>query len=205
MPRQPVASPEHLEVEYVDIEELLKWPTNPKLHDLGAIAASMIRFGFRDPLGVNRRNHYIEEGHGRLDTLVALKRQGRPAPKFIRVNGDRWLVPVLWFDDDEATQRGYSLAHNRTQDLGGGYDDEKLLTELQDQANFGLLPGTGWDGDDVEALRKKVSGNPAGEEGGTQRLDMNYKIIVECESEMQQTELLDRFQSEGLTVKALIT
>jgi hypothetical protein len=204
MPRVPVHGESGLQVEYVDIEELLKWPTNPKLHDLGAIAASMIRFGFRDPLGVNRNNHYIEEGHGRLDTLVALKRQGRPAPKFIRVDGDRWLVPVLWFDDDETTQRAYSLAHNRTQDLGGGYDDAKLLEELQTQANHGLLPGTGWDGDDVEALRKKVSGEPA-TNANNQRLDMQYKIIVECESEMQQTELLDRFQQEGLTVKALIT
>lgn len=205
MTRQAVPQDDAISVTYVALEELNKWPSNPKEHDLGAIAASMIRFGMRDPIGVNRNNHFIEEGHGRLDTLSALKRQGRPAPKYVRIDAQgRWLVPVLLFDDDEVTQRGYMLAHNRTQDLGGGYDDAKLLEELEAQANFGMLPGTGFDGDDVDALRKKVSGEPASD-ANNQRLDMQYKIIVECDSEMQQTELLDRFQGEGLTVKALIT
>jgi hypothetical protein len=206
MPRRPVPPDSTIAVEYISLDDLKKWPSNPKEHDLGAIAASMIRFGFRDPIGASARNHFIEEGHGRLDTLMALKRQGRPAPKYVLTDDEgKWLVPVLFFDDDELTQRAYSLAHNRTQDLGGGYDDAKLLEELQAQANHGMLPGTGWDGDDVEALRKKVSGDPAGTQAQNQRLDMQYKIIVECESEMQQTELLDRFQEEGLTVKALIT
>jgi hypothetical protein len=205
--RKPVPQNSQLTVEYVPLEDLQKWPTNPKEHDLGAIAASMLKHGFRDPIGANKANHnYIEEGHGRLDTLMALKRQGRPAPRFIVTRDDgTWLVPVLFFDDDEMMQRSYMIAHNRTQDLGGGYDDAKLLEELEAQANFGLLPGTGFDGDDVEALRRKVSGDPTGTQAQNQRLDMQYKIIVECESEMQQTELLDRFQEEGLTVKALIT
>lgn len=204
MTRTPV-SEDKVQVDYVSLDDILAWPTNAKLHDLGAISFSILKYGFRDPIAANRRNRYIEEGHGRLETLKALKQQRRPAPKFIQVTDDNdWLVPVMWFDDDELTQRAYALAHNRTQELGGGYDDAKLLEELQVQANHGLLPGTGWDGDDVDALRRKVSGEPASD-ANNQRLDMQYKIIVECDSEMQQTELLDRFQGEGLTVKALIT
>lgn len=203
-PRHPVPQDSTIAVEYVPLEELNKWPSNPKEHDLGAIAASMIRFGMRDPIGVNRNNHFIEEGHGRLDTLSALKRQGRPAPKYVLVDEQgRWLVPVLLFDDDEMTQRGYMLAHNRTQDLGGGYDDAKLLEELEAQANYGMLPGTGFDGDDVEALRKKVSGNP--NEGQEQRMNATYQILVTCTDEQDQLNLIERLSGEGLTVRALVS
>jgi hypothetical protein len=204
MPRQPVPPAATIAVEYVPLDELLKWPTNAKEHDLSAIAASIIRFGMRDPIGANRRNHYIEEGHGRRDTLVALKRQGRPVPKFVVPDeSGNWLVPVLFYDDDEITQRAYALAHNKTQELGGGYDDVKLLEELEAQANHGLLPGTGWDGDDVDALRRKVSGDPSGAE--PQQMNATFQILVTCTDEQNQLELIERFSGEGLTVRALVS
>lgn len=203
-PRRPVPPDLTIAVEYVPLEELNKWPSNPKEHDLGAIAASMIRFGMRDPIGVNRTNHFIEEGHGRLDTLATLKRQGRPAPRFVLTEEGtgRWLVPVLFFDDDEMTQRGYMLAHNRTQDLGGGYDDAKLLEELQEQAAHGMLPGTGFDSDDVDALRRKLTEQASGD---PMRLNSNYSVLVTCTDEQHQLEIIERLTSEGLTVRALVS
>src|SRR5437016_7025893 len=150
--RTPVTV-EQLEVEYVSLDTVMRWPGNPKQHDIGAIAGSILRFGFRDPLGVNRRTQFIEEGHGRLDTLEGLRRQGRPAPRFIHVDDDgTWLVPVLYFDDDDMTAHAYGLAHNRSQELGGGYDDALLRDALEEHARYGLLPGTGYDSDDIHTL-----------------------------------------------------
>ena len=201
MTRTPVTI-EQLEVDYVSLDALLKWPGNPKQHDLGAIAASMLRFGFRDPIGANRRNNYIEEGHGRLECLEALRQQGRIAPRFIHVEDGEWRVPVLYFDDDDLTQRGYALAHNRTQELGGGYDQEALRDALEEQARYGLLPGTGFDSDDLHALNRRLLENA---DGSPQLSGATYRVVIECATEVEQGELLERFRTEGLTCRALIS
>lgn len=207
MARQPVAAEpsDRLVVTYTRLHDLQKWPSNPKEHDAGAIAASILRFGMRDPIGFNARNHFIEEGHGRIDVLAALKGQGRLPPRFVLVDDedDEWLVPTLAFDDDESTQRGYMLAHNRTQDLGGGYDDAKLLSELENQARFGLLPGTGFDGDDVDALRRRLMSESSGDQ--TAALHSSFQVLITCSGEQQQLELIERFAEEGLDCRALIS
>ena len=203
MPRTPIPPDAQLAVTYVPLDELRKWPTNAKIHDLGAIASSVIRFGMRDPIGANVNNHFIEEGHGRLDVLAALRQQQRPAPRFVRVEDGVWLIPCLLFDDDELTQRAYALAHNRTQDLGGGYDDAKLLAELEDQARYGMLPGTGYDSDDVEALRRRLVQEGSGDQSGLLR--SAFQVIVTCTDEQQQVELIERLAGEGLNVRALVS
>jgi hypothetical protein len=35
--------------------------------------------------------------------------------------------------------------------------------------------------------------------------ELEYRVVVDCQNEMQQTELLDRFQQEGLKCRALIS
>jgi hypothetical protein len=201
--KEPVA-PSTLAIEYVALDELLLWPGNPKEHDVGAIAASIERFGFRDPIAVNHRNGEIEEGHGRLKTLKAFKTQGRQPPAFIVEEDGQWLVPIMRFDDDDLTQQGYTLAHNRTQELGGGYDHAKLLVALERQASYGKLTGTGWDGDDIAVLRKKLAEN-SGAPDQTGVLHTSFQILITCENETQQIDLVERFQQEGLTIRVLTT
>lgn len=152
-----MSEPERLGLEYVALSTLRRWPRNPKAHDLGAIAASIAEFGMRDPVGVERTTHQIEEGNGRLDALMAMKAQGRRAPRFVAVDAQgEWYVPVLYFDDDATTAERYLLAHNRTQELGGGYDEAILARVLADVAVAQGLAGTGWDGEDVDALLRRI-------------------------------------------------
>lgn len=191
-------------VEYVPLDVVLKWPGNPKEHDIGAIAASIVKHGFRDPVAVNRRTLQIEEGHGRVETLAAMKAQGQPAPEFVCLDGDQWLIPVLFFDDDDLTAHSYALAHNRTQDLGGGYDDEKLLSALREQSVHGQLIGIGFDGDDLMRLQRKLHQETVDTSHVATHV-FRYQVIVECQGESQQVELLERFQTEGLSCRALIT
>lgn len=149
--------PERLGLEYVALSTLRRWPRNPKEHDLGAIAASIAEFGMRDPVGVERTTHQIEEGNGRLEALQAMKARGRRAPRFVAVDAaGEWYVPVLYFDDDATTAERYLLEHNRTQELGGGYDEARLARILADLAAAQGLAGTGWDGEDVDALLRRV-------------------------------------------------
>ena len=199
----PTVDP-RLGVEYVDIEAIAGWPGNPKEHDLGAIAESMNRFGFRDPIAVNRANQQIEEGHGRIETLLALRRQGRPAPRFVVVMPDgRWLAPILWFEDDEPTQQGYALAHNRTQELAD-YDRAKLLEALQELSTAGELTGTGYDAEDIAAIKRKLDAADSESSTVTQSESLKYQVIVDCAGEVEQRDLLERLTSEGLECRALI-
>lgn len=194
MPRRTRVPPE-LEIQYVPLAELLRWPGNPKEHDLGAIATSIETFGFRDPVGVNARTHEIEEGHGRIDTLRAFQAQGRRAPEWVLVHqSGEWLVPVLFFDDDPGTQHAYAIAHNRTQELGGGYDDERLLAALR-AVDPSLLAATGFDTDDLEALRHKLEDDVAAVEPDS------LNVLVTCQSQDQRSDLMERLAAEGFTCR----
>ena len=144
-----------LETEYIPIEQLNAWDKNPRLHNLDSIIESIKEFGFRDPISINENNSEIEEGHGRLKALKKLKEAGSEPPAFIIQQNGTWLVPVQRFNDTELNQKRYSLAHNRTQELGG-YDEPLLLENLIDLKED--LFATGYTSEDIDLLNEKLDG-----------------------------------------------
>lgn len=124
----------------VAIDTLLEFPGNPKSHDLGAIIASLERNGMADAIKVQLSTRRIIGGHGTLKALRHLKRT---------------VVPVLWIDCDDRTARRLLLAYNRAGELGG-FEVGALADFLTEQAESGDLNGTGYDGDDVDAIRSSI-------------------------------------------------
>lgn len=127
-----------LRIEYLPLDQLSRWPGNPKEHADGAIAASVQRFGFRDPLAIDEASGRLIAGHGRLTVLERAHAAGRPAPQYVQVREDgMWLVPVTrggsFADEGEAS--AYLIAHNRTGELGGWNDDllAGMLGNLDDE------------------------------------------------------------------------
>ncbi|MFC4636972.1 hypothetical protein [Deinococcus hohokamensis] len=115
-----------LRIDYLPLDQLMRWPGNPKEHAEGAIAASVQRFGFRDPLAIDEASGRLIAGHGRLTVLERAHSAGQPAPQYVQVREDgMWLVPVTrggsFADESEAS--AYLIAHNRTGELGGWNDD----------------------------------------------------------------------------------
>lgn len=148
-----------LRIEYIPLSELVRWPRNPKDHDLGAISGSFKRFGFVTPIVIDERSGRLVAGHGRLDTLQSLKAQGKPAPNRIKnsPSGD-WLVPVLRgisFENDTEAE-AYIVADNRLTEIGG-WDEFQLTELLADLASEddGLI-GTGYDEDDVDRMLQSL-------------------------------------------------
>lgn len=146
----------NLRIEYVPLSTVEGWPGNPKLHSEDELAESMERFGFLDPVAVDERTGRLVEGHGRIDTLRAMRDEGLSPPGQIRTNeSGEWLVPVvrgLEFKDEYEAQ-AYLLAHNRITERGG-WDEKALhemLVELQDEADA-ALEGTAFTADDVDRL-----------------------------------------------------
>ncbi|MBB5234453.1 hypothetical protein [Deinococcus budaensis] len=126
--KNPAPADTALRIEYLPLDQLARWPGNPKEHADGAIAASIARFGFRDPLAIDETTGRLIAGHGRLSVLERAHAAGSPPPQFVQVREDgMWLVPVTrggsFGSEDEAA--AYLVAHNRTGELGG-WNDELL-------------------------------------------------------------------------------
>ena len=148
-----------LRLEFVDLATLHRWPRNPKEHDLPAIRESFSRFGFVAPILVDEGTGRIVSGHGRLDALVALKAQGGARPGRIRVEGKRWLVPVLrgvrFGTEGEA--EAYLLADNQITILGG-WRDADLAPLLDELHQAGELAGTGFSAKDLDDVFRRLTG-----------------------------------------------
>lgn len=129
------------------VRKLKEFPGNPKEHDIGAIAESMKSSGFAGVILAQKSTGRIISGHGTRETA---RQEGAET------------VPVVLVDCDDKTARKLLLAFNRIPELGG-YRDDLLVSMLQGLGEGGAdaLRGTGWDGDDVDALLKKISAPPA--------------------------------------------
>lgn len=152
MPKQPRS------IVLKSLSDLPPAPRNVKAHDLGAIISSVERFGFADAVVVDGRTGRLVSGHGRVEALLAMKRDGRPAPEGVQVKGDEWLVPVQtgWASRDDAEAEAFLVAANRLVELGG-WDEANLAAVLGDLAKAGALDGTGYDGEDVDRIMAEVA------------------------------------------------
>jgi hypothetical protein len=105
------------ELEMLPVGQLRPNPLNAKQHtpeQLEQLRASIRRFGFRDPIGVDAEDNIIE-GHGRYEAALA---EGLAS------------VPVIRLAHLTGRQRdAYAIAHNQTQ-LRTGLDPDKLKQEL---------------------------------------------------------------------------
>lgn len=183
----------YLRTDTVLITKLKAYPGNARVHDDAALDESAKLNGQYRSIVVrtmpNADTFQVLAGHG---TLAAFKRAG---DKSVRVE-------IIEADDTEA--RRIVLVDNGAS-RNASYDESALLALLDAASADGGLDGTGWDG---EALAKLLDGNenPFDEQLGTDDTDQlpsGWHVLVTCEDEEQQIELLDRFVGEGLIVKAL--
>lgn len=146
-------------IEWVPLDELVRWPRNPKEHDLPALEASFRRFGFVDLPLVDEGTGRLVKGHGRVDGLEERKARGEPAPKRIRVGPDgRWIVPVVRGVrfDSEVEAEAYVIADNRHVELGG-WNEEMLGAIFRDHLESSgdaavALAGVGYAEEDAREM-----------------------------------------------------
>ncbi len=131
-------------------------PDNPRTHSkeqVRKIAASIKRFGFRNPVLVDDENRVIA-GHGRLLAAAELKLP---------------IVPVIQLSGmTEAERRAYIIADNRLAECAG-WDEERLVSELAAIASFDPefdLALTGFDGGALERLLEEAITGPTGSDAG---------------------------------------
>lgn len=130
----------------VPIDAVRPHPRNPNQGDVGSISTSLTQFSQYAPIVVQRSTGYIVKGN---HTYLAAKALGWPT---IAAN-------VMDLDDTQAL--AILVGDNRHSELGTRDQDQlaALLTEL---AQGEALLGTGYDGDDVDALLAELNGPTVG-------------------------------------------
>ncbi|HPZ51184.1 MAG TPA: hypothetical protein PLA44_15130, partial [Propionibacteriaceae bacterium] len=94
---------------------------------------------------------------------------------------------------------------NRTAELGG-YDPDALAEMLNEVAGSDAFAATGYTQADLDALAAEIAPPPLPEPGDADIEDLPaaWGVIIECSTEDEQVELLERFGEEGLRVRAVM-
>ena len=132
-----------MEITRVALDELHQDPANARAHDdinLGAIEASLARFGQAEPLVVQESSKRVIGGNGRV---TAMRRLG----------WNEADVVLLDVDDLQATALGIAL--NRSAELAE-WDEATLARLLEQLREDDALDGVGFDDADIDALIASV-------------------------------------------------
>lgn len=173
------------QIEQWAVDRLRPADCNPRKHPQKQIEQLAARYkivGFTKPIFARHDGRMIG-GHGRWE---AAKLAGLKTVPVI-------IAPREWTDEQ---CRQELLADNALGD-GSKWDEELLGVELADLSGLGV---------DLKTLGFEPLKDPkAPGDAAPQLQGLTYSVVVRCESETQQGELLTRFESEGLTCDALIS
>ena len=162
-----------LKVEYVPIEDIKPYENNAKLHpafQIEQIKKSIQEFGFAAPCSLWHGE--VVEGHGRL---LAAQKLGMK------------VIPCIKLDTlTDEQRRAYGLIHNKLT-MNSDFDIDLLAEELDsigdiDMGDFGFSL------DDDETA-------PA--DPPEAKINDEYCLQVECETEADLEALYNRLQGEG--------
>ena len=123
-------------IKQVAVADLIHLEGNPRVGDVSAIADSYVRFGQVKPIVANKNNEVLAGNH----QLAAARELG-------------WeFIDVVYVDMEPSEAKAFSLADNRTAQLGTY--DPTLLLEMLTEID---LQGTGYKETDVEDLMRALT------------------------------------------------
>lgn len=210
-PNASVPTPTPVDGERIPLSTLAADPANPRTitsKALAGLSVSVETFGDLSGLVFNRRTGVMVGGHQRLRALT-----DAGATEFIRVSENAGYVEhpktkerfsVRIVDWDETKQRLGNLTANNSH-ISGVFDERAIeqLRELEGVEGFDALALKDLE-DELRKGAEKVAKDE--EEAGkdeTNKLKDGFMIIIDCEDEAHQLELLARFMEEDLKCRAL--
>ena len=168
------------------LSDLIPWDSNPRfINDAEAqrLNESLDEFGQIQTIAIGPDDE-IYDGHQRQLVWAASQRFGPDYVVDVRV-ASRALTT-------RERQKLVVMLHRGTM---GAFDFDMLANEfdIDDLLDWGFNEsefGIGGDDDD---------------EGLAPPIDLEYRVVIECNDEQHQFELLKRFEEEGLKCQALIS
>jgi ParB-like chromosome segregation protein Spo0J len=165
------------------VDQLKPYARNTRTHSanqVAALARSITRFGFTNPI-LAGEDGTIVAGHGRLMAAMSIGMKTVPV-----------IVVSDWTDEE---RRAYVIADNKLA-LDAGWDEELLKLELGELAEAGIdLELTGFKEEELNNLFGAVADDVNDPDAAAPQLEgLTYSVIVRCDSEAQQGELLEQFE-----------
>ena len=140
-----------MKIEQIDPAKLLAADYNPRqidAHQLEALKRSIGRWGFVEPVIVNKRSGTIVGGHQRTKAALELALD---------------VVPVTYVDLDDDAEKALNIALNK---IAGDWDEDKLAELLADLEKGGQdLEDLGFETDELDVLLKSLEGEAVELEG----------------------------------------
>jgi ParB-like chromosome segregation protein Spo0J len=171
------------------LDELIPFAKNSRKHSerqIAQIAASIREFGFTAPILTDAAGNIVA-GHGRV---LAARKLG--------------LVKIPTIDVSymsAAQRRAYVIADNKLA-LNATWDDQMLAVELADLGAAGFDLGlVGFSAGELKGLG--IGGMVAGD-APHEDVPGTWAVVVECEDEEDQVELITRLEAEGRKCKGAI-
>lgn len=127
------ARPDPRSLDYLVLADIPVAEVNPKGHEPEAIARSINRFGFVEPVILDERTGRLIAGHGRLGMLQAAEGAGLEPPEGVVTSDQGWLLPVVrgWHSRSDAEAHALGVALNQTT-IAGSFDHQRLAELVQD-------------------------------------------------------------------------
>ena len=153
-----------------------------------ALRGSLDSVGWIAPTVVSAKTGKLLDGHARIEEALSVDEMMAIPFVEIEVSEEEERLILAAFDPITglATYDRDALDALLRDIQTGDARLQEMLSELA--ADNGLIP------DDNKS-----------ESGASQLGALQYRVIIVCDSERQQTELLERFESEGLNCQALIS
>jgi ParB-like chromosome segregation protein Spo0J len=176
--------------ESVAIDSLRADPANVRTHsqrNIDAIKASLQRFGQQRPIVVNADGMVIA-GNGTLQAAIELG----------------WSeIEVVRTSLEGADAIAFAVADNRTSELAA-WNDEALAEQLQQLSEIdpALMAATGFSLDEMNAM---LGGERSADRADVAMPELQYRIIVLCKDEHDQSELFERLRAEGIECQLLMS
>jgi ParB-like chromosome segregation protein Spo0J len=190
-PAAMTASPEWpaIKITRRRVDKLVPYAKNARHHSpeqVAQLARSIERWGWTMPVLIDERGEIIA-GHGRV---MAAQQLGLVEVPCMTARG--WSVDQ---------KRAYAIADNKLP-LNASWDENLLRVELADlvKAEFSVAD-IGFGVKELGKLLAPDEGSSAPQLGE----GLTHRVIVDCRDERHQAELLERFNSEGLSCRPLIS
>ena len=170
---------------------------NPKEHNLGEITSSIERFGFIELPVINLTTGKLVVGHGRILALMSMYSQGKPMPKFLKLEEytSEWLIPTINVEfDTDSEAKAYLIASNQLV-IDGSWDEVALLDLLHEvnRVTDNLL-GTGFDLEDMRQLTEFQDSTTIFDDDFGKQV---YYVKIEAESKDEADYIKLKLQEQG--------
>jgi ParB/Sulfiredoxin domain len=204
---------------WCSMSRLRPWAGNPRKNAAAVrrVANSIKRFGWGAVILAREENGEMVAGHTRFaagELLIAqypratVKQRASWHPDALRT-AKAGEVPVRFGSWSEREAHLLAIADNKLNEFAE-WDNDALVKALN-EFSLGEAEVAGYEAAELSKLFDAIADEPKKGKGGGggggdgAGIDLKYSIIVECNDEAHQAELLERFGLEDLVCKPMMT